>query len=524
MVTFAATFAPTALAFATINDLLDLWMVPKVGHDLAISAATGLLFSALAISLSRAMLQPAVPHLRVVSINQLNIDRYWKASLWIAIAIGLSIACEQAVTKLSLNEDVGIPLKALTAFASVSSVLAALLILRTRSRSPSTPEQHRDGADPAALTIGITWAISLLILVSGASGYIVLANWIIQWMIWGSIVLACAHFVMLVVDRTVRYCLEVRPALKLAGSEASRGIRQASVVLSAVLRTVVILLACGALIMPFGAGFTSVLELAGKLAGGVQIGQIRVSAGSIFTGILVFLGVAALMRMLRAWLEDSYLPTTRLASDARASIVTIVGYLGTGAAGLWALAAIGVGVEKLAILASALSVGIGFGLQAITQNFVSGLILLVERPIKLGDRIKVGDLDGTVRKVSVRSTEIRLADHSSFIVPNSDLITKPVQNLSQRYARPRLELSVSVSIAGDLEKLLVLIDEVLCASDDLAPGSAPSVLLKSIEDNKAILHCGISLVPSADYAAARLRTILALRAALQEQGANLSIS
>ena len=114
----------------------------------------------------------------------------------------------------------------------------------------------------------------------------------------------------------------------------------------------------------------------------------------------------------------------------------------------------GIGFEKLALLASALSVGIGFGLQAITQNFVSGLILLAERPVKLGDRVRIGDQVGDIRRISVRATEIQTDDKSTLIVPNSELITKSVQNLTMDSALGRISIAFSVPLNTDIVKLV----------------------------------------------------------------------
>ncbi|NEK65268.1 MAG: mechanosensitive ion channel, partial [Xanthomonas perforans] len=105
---------------------------------------------------------------------------------------------------------------------------------------------------------------------------------------------------------------------------------------------------------------------------------------------------------------------------------------------------------RLALVLSALSVGIGFGLQAITQNFVSGLILLAERPVKIGDWVRIGDQEGDVRKISVRATEIQVGDRSTLIVPNSELITKSVRNMTLSNPMGRVQLQFSVPLETDV--------------------------------------------------------------------------
>ena len=114
----------------------------------------------------------------------------------------------------------------------------------------------------------------------------------------------------------------------------------------------------------------------------------------------------------------------------RSSVTTLLGYAGGIVVVAFALSALGIGIERIAWVASALSVGIGFGLQAIVQNFVSGLILLAERPVKVGDWVALGDVEGDIRRINVRATEIQMGDRSTVIVPNSEFITKTVRNMT----------------------------------------------------------------------------------------------
>ncbi|HEY3888803.1 MAG TPA: mechanosensitive ion channel domain-containing protein, partial [Caulobacteraceae bacterium] len=139
-----------------------------------------------------------------------------------------------------------------------------------------------------------------------------------------------------------------------------------------------------------------------------------------------------------------YLPVTEWDAGVQNSVSTGVGYIGVGIAILSALAVMGLGFAQIALIASALSVGIGFGLQQVVQNFVSGVILLVERPVKVGDWVNVDGVEGNIRRIRVRATEIETFDRSTVIVPNSDLITKKVQNktLGDPHARIKLELSI----------------------------------------------------------------------------------
>jgi small-conductance mechanosensitive channel len=151
-----------------------------------------------------------------------------------------------------------------------------------------------------------------------------------------------------------------------------------------------------------------------------------------------------------------------------------------GVALLCALAAAGLGFQQIALVASALSVGIGFGLQQIVQNFVSGLILLVERPVKVGDWVNVGGVEGDVQRIRVRATEIRTFDLTTLIVPNSDMITKAVQNKTLGAPEGRVTLEVSVGAAADAARTAAALEQLMQADQEVLDTPPPKVLIESL--------------------------------------------
>ena len=188
------------------------------------------------------------------------------------------------------------------------------------------------------------------------------------------------------------------------------------------------------------------------------------------------------------WLTDTYLPKTELDLGARNSVSTVARYVGIIIAVIWALSAMGLQLSKLALLVSALSVGIGFGLQVITQNFVSGLILLAERPVKIGDWVKLGDQEGDIRRISLRSTEIQVGDKSTLIVPNSELVTKTVRNMTMGNNQGRIQIQFAVPPSTDVGNLRQALLDAYTAHTNVLKQPAPTVYIDSIAGGQITIN------------------------------------
>lgn len=144
---------------------------------------------------------------------------------------------------------------------------------------------------------------------------------------------------------------------------------------------------------------------------------------------------------------------------------------------------VGIDLAGLTVIFGLLSVGIGFGLQNITSNFISGLILLFERPIKVGDRVTVGDIEGDVTSINMRSTTIQSLDNISIIVPNSEFISSTVTNWSYGDPKIRLKIEVGVSYSSDLETVMKALREVADENNDILKDPEPFVLLSGFGDS-----------------------------------------
>jgi small-conductance mechanosensitive channel len=210
---------------------------------------------------------------------------------------------------------------------------------------------------------------------------------------------------------------------------------------------------------------------------GFKIGEIHVSFEAVLTAIFVLVLVLVVTRLVQRWLEGELLPRTRIEPSLQLSIVTIFGYVGAILAISLALTGLGFDLQKIALIAGALSVGIGFGLQSIVSNFVSGLILLTERPIRVGDSIVVKGEEGWVRRVRVRATEIETFDRASVIIPNSEFITGVVKNWTRANTLGRIVVKVTVGYDSDPAQVRDILTAIARSHPQMVQAPPPAAFL-----------------------------------------------
>jgi small-conductance mechanosensitive channel len=253
-----------------------------------------------------------------------------------------------------------------------------------------------------------------------------------------------------------------------------------------------------------------------------KFGQISISPGLIFGGAVLFAAGLVITRIVRGWLETTYLPKTRVDVGLRTSITAGLTYLGALIALLTTCAYLGLSLDRIALFASALSVGIGFGLQAVIGNFVSGLILLAERPVKVGDWIAIGEQEGDVRRIHIRATEIELGDRSKLIVPNSDLVSKIVRNVTSGGALGQVKIVLRVANDADAGEVRNLLLEQLAAHPGVLREPPPGVFLTNVPDG-ALEFTALAGVASARQAfGIKSDLLFAMVAALKACGVRLA--
>ena len=490
-IVFSGTLLPGVAAACAVAGLRGAGMLAPAWEPLALALGRAAAVAGLIGGLGGALLMRNQPQWRLVPLAD-DTARALRPWSWGAAALAFGSVMLDSVR---IAAGLGPAMQDLSnVVIAVAHILFTALLLiwigRLRLRAIARGDAVDDGAGETgtALASLVAWGATIVAAAALLLGYVALGALVARLLIWLPLVLATFAIALVLADDLSTGLISRRSPLGLSlhrgfGIRASL-IDQAGVVLSACLRLALVLLGLTLATGPFGSNVDTLLEQFARLAHGVTIGELTISPGAVLQSVAVLVTGLFVARLVQHWLTQRYLPVTDFDSGARNSIATVAGYVGPIIACLWALASLGIGFERIALLLSALSVGIGFGLQAITQNFVSGLILLAERPVKIGDLIRIGDLEGDVRKISVRATEIQIRDRSTLIVPNSELITKTVRNMTLADPIGRVQLKFSVGIDADIVKVRDMLLAMYDTSEAVLADPPPKVFVDSIEDGR----------------------------------------
>lgn len=522
-VLFVGTLMPLLAALALVGGAAASQLVAPNWWGLLIAFILATAMGGYCVAVFGALLMRRQPSWRLAPISDAVAQRL-RPLTWILAAIAFFGTIVDA-----FNLVVGASRAALDASLAVEAVIGLVMIggaLVAVGRIQAEEADREQGvvASPglSALTL-ILWVVVIIAALAFTIGYVELSHFLVSMIVWASVVCASTYLLMNVVDDglTTLFSRESALGRTLVRGVGVRGgaVDQFGVLSSGALRLFIGFIAFILLILPFsaGTGVGSTLERLVSVADGIDIGGVALSPGTILRGVIVLIVGLALVRGFMSWLDNRYLPATDLDGSGRNSVSLIARYVALAIAVIWALASLGIGVERIALLLSALSVGIGFGLQAITQNFISGLILLAERPIKIGDLIKVGNDEGDVKRISVRSTEIELGDHSTLIVPNSELITKSVLNKTLASPLGRVQIQFSVPIEADAAVVEQILLDAYAAEPAILTDPRPSVFIDSIVDGRMIFNSFAHVSgPRASYGA-RSNVFKTLLRCLREQ-------
>ena len=450
--------------------------------------------------LAKAVFSPGAPRLQLVKLGTGGAQK----AVWLGTLIGFALGFESVVEALEESSPFSQEAQSIAPFFAIMLVSIALFLLgRTLEKSrliEQGPENEAiSDSDDVFVSQRIDWprltakamkASAVVAFVTSVVGYVALARWTIFPLIETLAVIA----ILVVIYLRLNALLSV-----VAESQYQE---QAHNVLPAIRFGLVLLftLAATPLIAYFWGIRTAELgDLLVLLRDGVTIGGSTISLGTV----AVFFGVFILGYILTRWvqrlLNTAFLNRMEMDQGTRSAIITATGYVGIMLAFVAAVGAAGIDLSNLALVFGALSVGIGFGLQSIVANFVSGIIMLIERPIKEGDSIVVNGYAGIVDKISVRATRIQSFDHDDVIIPNSELISGTVRNRTLTDRMTRIECAVGIAYDADINAAFDIIYEIARNHERTVEDPAPFVMLEQLGDNALMLrlYCFIDEVGKA---------------------------
>ncbi len=422
----------------------------------------------LVIGVTATALTPYRPAWRIMPFSDAS-DAALSNALRRLLAIGLSADFVLVALVQGGNREA---LTAVGALAVVAIVAAlALPALANRSWQSARP----DGSDQLSIIGGTWWSITRLILsivVLSAVGCAALGYATLAGQLQAAIAQSCLLVALaLVAHRLVADLIEavaaadtasgrwVRVQLGLAADAPMRGTHVALLLVDIVLVIVLVL----AIPTVWGADTDAGLRAMEQLLYGIKVGGVTISLGNIALAMAAFGICIVLARLLRRIVRDSVMPTVEAPMPLRQSIDAGLNYAGVIIAILVGIGALGIDFTNLAIVLGALSVGIGLGLQNIANNVISGLILLVERPIKSGDWVLVGEHEGFVRRINIRATEIETFQRTHVIVPNSLFLQNPVVNRTYSDTSSRIDMRFTVTLNTDVAKMESLLRDAALA-------------------------------------------------------------
>ncbi|HEX5778882.1 MAG TPA: DUF3772 domain-containing protein [Xanthobacteraceae bacterium] len=470
--------APLA-AFAIVQIFDAFGLFTERVELIASRLVSAIFFVSIGRALALAVLAPSRPDRRLPTLADDAARHLYQPIVSTLFATG-GILFINAVNR-ALRADASLSIAAGALYAGLVAIIIAYALIVSRN----TSEQREDGVPPWLRLIG--WTAVIAIAVALAAGYVRLGSLIAERLVTAAVVLLALYLALAVIDAVLGEGLSQDSPRRRALANTV-GLRPKTLDLFAALFAG-LLRALSALIAIFivvGTLTTSTINLGALMDSallGVPVGQTRISVIDVLVAVGIFLIGLIVTRILYHWLSSTVLPRTELESSLQNSIATIFGYAGIIVAVALALARLGVNLENIALVAGALSIGIGFGLQSVVSNFVSGLILLTERPIRVGDWILAKGEEGSVRKISVRSTEIETSERARVILPNSDLITGVVKNWVRADKLRAFKIAVGVSYASDPEQIRELLLAAAAEHEGVAKSPAPVVFFMRLGES-----------------------------------------
>jgi len=400
---------------------------------------------------------------------------------------------------------------------TVGGILFLTWFIRARRRSGPRTTSNKTARIAASIAVAGFGAI----IVMNSLGYLALANYL------SVAILAAAYFAVAlyaaarILEGLVFFGLQTRPLASLAIVQRQQSLLRRRIARLIGVAAIVtwVLLSLSAFSLREAVISRTIALLNTKFG----VGSVHFSLGAVVAFILTIWITLLLSRCLRFFLKEEVYDRFHLARGSAYAVSTLVHYVVLLVGFYVAIAALGADMTKFAILAGAFGVGIGFGLQNICNNFFSGLILLFERPVQVGDLIQVGDQTGVVRRIGIRASIIALDDKSQLIIPNGQLISEKVTNRTFSSLQKRMELTIRTAYGENPKQVMGLLAKTAAAHPNVTQDPPPDAVLKQFGEDGFVFVLGFTTENVARFPFVQSDVAVAVNAALREAGIEIPV-
>jgi potassium-dependent mechanosensitive channel len=469
-----------ALIAATVLVLRNFRLMPDSVAEIGFGLAIATMVAGFGRGVAGGLFAPGEPDKRVVALAEQEAATYASHLTWASRLWGLSIFANEVHRILGASVAPFVVTSELLAFA----ILALGLSLLWRTAKFGAVESETAGPRRGWLRAAL-WLCSIAIAIGLATGYVGFAVFAATRVLAAFAVGGAVYVLITTIDAALTDLLAPGTpggrSIAVAFGLTPRGLDLIATLASALLRLVIAALAVLLALNASGIFTDDIYSAMQRAASDYDVGSLHISPLAILSALACVVIGALAVRAAQRWLAVSFLPRTALDSGLQNSIVALSGYFAMIVVVAVALGILGIDLQKIALIAGALSVGIGFGLQSVVSNFVSGLILLAERSVRVGDWVVVKNEEGFVRRISIRSTEIETFDRASVIIPNQDFITGVVKNWTHSNTVGRIIIKVRVTFDSDVSRVRELLLDAAVKHPQVLPGT-PNVYLMGFGD------------------------------------------
>jgi small-conductance mechanosensitive channel len=447
-----------ALIAAAVLILRNFGLLPEPAADIGFGLAVAAMVAGFGRGVAVALFAPGESERRIIAFPDREAASYATHLVWASRVFGVSVFANE------VHRLLGAPIAPIIATGELFAVAILAITVHLLWRSAQTNfHAVDDGAAGVRLTWlrAVFWLTSIAVAAALATGYVGFAVFLTGRMLALLALGGAVAVTVVIIDALLTEVLAPDTSrgrrVATAFGLTPRGLDLVATLASAILRLVVIVLAAVLVLSSSGVFVEDIFSLLQRAASDYVIGGVRLSPVAILSALACLVIGGLVVRAAQRWLAIKFLPRTGLEAGLQSSILSLFGYAALIAVVTLSLGALGIDLQKIALIAGALSVGIGFGLQAVVSNFVSGLILLAERSIRVGDWVVVKNEEGWVRRISIRATEIETFDRASVIIPNQEFITGVVKNWTHGNTVGRITIKVRVAFDSDVAKVRELL-------------------------------------------------------------------